>query len=430
MRIYFFITFLCFQIVSLTSVAQATTKPVATPLPSGVPLTTSGSTNDCFKSGELDQYKRYINEQRVPLAGCSKGVIRPERVIQSYKKGVSGTRGSEKSCINTRKGAFSSGYIDMFLEDVVDLMSSDGSGTNAQCAANMLYYWAQNKAMTDIGNDGGNNVSTSQLARVWNVTGVATAYLVSTRTQDQAKKQSTSAGTKHAVILSWMKLLANNISAEIDSDKDEADHDDELGLTNRHFWRGYAILPIGILRTDLNLLRRSRSVFLSGIHEIEGEGEDRSGFMPEEISRKQNSLHYHAYALQPLMGMALLSKAVKCDFADTSWRKRKLSYLLRKSAQGGFDPQVFVDEVNRRAGRTVIKSVLHTNAGKMMLYWGYKVDNDIFEDAKAYLVAKRLADSSMGYIGGSTSFDRLGGSFSKIASRVDAMRQSSGACPI
>lgn len=427
-----FMCFLTALVLTTSSPAAlaATTKPKAAPLPTKIPEKTTASPNNCFKAGELEQLEKYINEQRVSLPGCSKGVVKPQRIVQAYKKGKSGTAGSTKLCINVRKDAFNAEYLDMFEKDIINLTTNDTKGTNALCAANMIYYWAQNGAMTTIGQDGGNHVTASQLARVWTISGVATAYMASTNTQNSAKKQNLSSGqTKHTVILAWMKSLANQIGSEIDTDKKTAD-DEELGLTNRHFWRGYAILPIGILRNDINILKRSRSVFMSAMHEIEGEGEDSSGFMSEEISRKQNSLHYHVYALQPVMGMALLSKAAKCDFADTYWRKRKLSYLLRKTTEGSYNPKVFVNEVNKRAKQTVVKSVVEANGGKMMLYWGNEVDPSIFNQAKEYLVRKKVVGPELGAIGINTSFDRLGGSYRKIAKSVDAMRQNSKACPL
>lgn len=405
-------------------------KPKAIPLPGGIPDTTSDA-KKCFKAGELEQVQKYINQQRISLPGCSKGVVRPQKIVQAYKKGKSGTAGSLKSCVNVRKDAFEAEYLDIFERDIISLTSADAKGTNALCAANMIYYWAQNGAMTVVGKDGAGHVTSSQLARVWTISGVATAYMASNSTQNSAKEQKLSSGqTKHSVILSWMKLLANQIGSEVDSDKKIADEDEELGLTNRHFWRGYAILPIGILRNDANILTRSKSVFLSAMHEIEGEGEDKSGFMSQEILRKQNSLHYHVYALQPIMGMALLSKAAKCDFADTSWRKRKLSYLLRKTTEGAYDPQIFVNEINKRAGKKVTTNVVKSNGGKLMLYWGSKVDSSIFSQAKEYLVRKKVVGSDLGAIGINTSFDRLGGSYKKIANSVDAMRQNAKGCPI
>lgn len=208
--------------------------------------------------------------------------------------------------------------LDRYAADVAR-MSDDylrtGDPAAAQCTLSWLGAWADDGAMLAqmirVNND------QSFYMRQWMLDAVAMAYL---KVHDQAGAR------QRARIDPWLQKLALANLAYWDNPKRRRN--------NHYYWGGLGVLAAGLATSDEALWQAGHAAFQKGIDDIQDDGS-----LPLEMTRGQRALHYHDYALAPLVMMAELARLRGQDWYAS--RDHAIDRLARRVVEGSKDPAWF-----------------------------------------------------------------------------------------
>ena len=202
-----------------------------------------------------------------------------------------------------------------------DAFQTTGNRAAAQCVVDLLESAAEGKVLA--GNMDGYQASYVQ---GWNLGAWAVAYL-KVRGSGLASKDQT-----HA-ITSWLKNLAEDNRAYYEAKRRA--HSGPNDSDNNHvYWAGFAIAATGIADDDRGLFNWGVDAYKHGIHDIQGDGT-----LPMELGRGQMALHYHLYALAPLMMLAEFGEANGLDlYAERDYAIKR---LVARCIDGLQDPSFF-----------------------------------------------------------------------------------------
>lgn len=208
--------------------------------------------------------------------------------------------------------------LDRYAADVAR-MSDDYLRTSdpaaAQCTLSWLGAWADDGAM--LGQMIRVNNDQSFYMRQWMLDAVAMAYL---KVHDQANPQ------QRARIDPWLQKLARANLAYWDNPKRRRN--------NHYYWGGLGVLATGLTTDDDALWQAGHAAFQKGIDDIQDDGS-----LPLEMARGQRALHYHDYALAPLVMMAELARLRGQDWYAS--RNHAIDRLARRVIEGSRDPAWF-----------------------------------------------------------------------------------------
>ncbi|MFT3735832.1 MAG: alginate lyase family protein [Rhodocyclaceae bacterium] len=185
-----------------------------------------------------------------------------------------------------------------------------------RCAVAWLDAWALGSAMQGRMINGRGDTQ-AQFERKWMLAGLSVAYL---KVRDLASPEQ----AKH--IAPWMQDIADQSLALFDSPKHKRN--------NHYYWVGLAVMGTAVATDSKAHLDKARSVFDKALGDIEDDGT-----LPMEMDRAGMALHYHNYALGPLVLMAELAR-----LKDEDWyarRDARLSKLLTRVESGLVDPAWF-----------------------------------------------------------------------------------------
>ena len=183
--------------------------------------------------------------------------------------------------------------IEEFSRAVVkaaDDYRTEGSAAAALCVLSLLDSAAQQKALT--GTMGGHQASYVQ---GWNLGTWAVAYL-------KVRGSGLASEEQARAISSWLKKLAEENRAYYD-EKRHARHPNDSD-NNHLYWAGFAIAAAGIANDDRRLFEWGMGAYKDGVRDIR-----EDGTLPREMERGQMALHYHFYALAPLLFLAEFAEA-------------------------------------------------------------------------------------------------------------------------
>lgn len=189
---------------------------------------------------------------------------------------------------------------------------SDQQQALAQCALSWLSAWAKGGAYL-----GTMSTRQAEYQRKWDLAGLALAYL---------KLKPHATADDRAAIEPWLKAFA---------DKARAFFDDHNRQRNNHwYWLGLAAAAVGVAADSPRHWELAREIMRDAARDI---GTD--GALAAEMARKSRALHYHAFALTPLVVMAELAAARGEDwYAPESGAIHRLAAL---TLAGLADPGVF-----------------------------------------------------------------------------------------
>lgn len=190
-----------------------------------------------------------------------------------------------------------------------------GDSAAAQCTLDWLAGWADDRAM--LGQMIRVNNDQSFYMRQWMLDAVAMAYV---KVRDQADAE------QRARIAPWLGQLARANLAYWDSPRRRRN--------NHYYWGGLGVLATGLATDDDALWRAGHAAFQSGVDAIQADGS-----LPLEMARGQRALHYHDYALAPLVMMAELARLRGQDwYADNH---HAIDRLARRVIDGSNDTRWF-----------------------------------------------------------------------------------------
>ena len=195
-----------------------------------------------------------------------------------------------------------------------------GSRSAAQCAMTQIVTLAQEHALAG-------KMSSNQAYYVqgWVVGAIAIAYL-KMREAGLATPQQTE------VIANWMKSVGEQTKQYYGAHK-KAGHGDSQN--NHLYWAGVELAAIGVVANDRTDFDWAMAAYDNGVDQIQPDGA-----LPLEMARGGRALHYHLYALAPLVLLAEFGEANHLDlYAHVNGAIHR---LVNFSVAGVQDPAPFV----------------------------------------------------------------------------------------
>ncbi len=179
----------------------------------------------------------------------------------------------------------------------------------------------------------------AEAQRRWDLAGIALAYLKLKRFATTEQRQ---------IVEPWLVALADKARAAFD----------EPGVkrNNHWYWMGLAFGATGVASGSDRHWQQARSIMQDAARDI---GPD--GILPLEMARGTRALHYHAFALMPLVTLAELAAARGEDWYALN--DGALHRLVRRTLDGLADPGGF----ERLAGVTQERPV-RTSSGWLTSY--------------------------------------------------------------
>jgi len=155
-----------------------------------------------------------------------------------------------------------------------------GDLSEAACAQQQIHAWAQAEELMDY-DPKESSQAWYQVEWTLAATAVAESVLVNDRKLDAATIQQD---------MAWLNHVAHRM---IDFEATHPAHN------NHHAWRALGAVATGVVTEDTKLFAWGVDVFREEVDQI-----DVRGAFPLEMQRKENSIHYQAFALQPLIPIA------------------------------------------------------------------------------------------------------------------------------
>jgi poly(beta-D-mannuronate) lyase len=209
-----------------------------------------------------------------------------------------------------------------FLAGVTSLADAAVNG-DADAGARALAWlqaWSQADAMGgEINQQGG-------YEKEWTLGGLALAYL-------KVRDAGIAAGAEASSIEPWFVRMARSVQPAYDDP--QARHH----RNNHAHWVGVAVAASAVAAGDHELFRWGAAKFDVGAEQITAEGT-----LPLEMERGKRALHYHLFALTPLVFLAEIGAANGVDLYGS--RGGALHRLARRCVEGLRDPSWFA----RRTG--------------------------------------------------------------------------------
>ncbi|HTB97958.1 MAG TPA: alginate lyase family protein [Terracidiphilus sp.] len=165
-----------------------------------------------------------------------------------------------------------------------DAFRTTGSRAAAECAVTLLNTAADDGVFTG-------KMSSRQAYYVqgWVLGAMAIAYL---KVRDAGVESHDKAGQ----VTEWMKSVARQTMEFYDTAKAKPGGEAQ---NNHLYWAGVEIAAVGIAANDRSLFQWAMDTYKNGVDQITPDGT-----LPLEMKRGQRALHYHLYALSPLVYLA------------------------------------------------------------------------------------------------------------------------------
>jgi poly(beta-D-mannuronate) lyase len=213
--------------------------------------------------------------------------------------------------------------IEDFSREVVkaaDAYRTKGSRGAAECVTTLLAGAAAQKALT--GNMDGHQASYVQ---GWNLGSWAVAWL-------KVRDSGVASPEQAAAVPAWLRKLAEANRGYYEAKRRQKGPND---ADNNHlYWAGFAISAAAIASNDRRLFEWGMDAYRHGIKDIRNDGT-----LPREMERGQMALHYHLYALAPLVLLAEFGEANGLDlYAERDYAIRR---LVARCISGLQDPTFF-----------------------------------------------------------------------------------------
>ena len=210
--------------------------------------------------------------------------------------------------------------VGMAVVKAADDYRTTGSLKAAQCAMTQILALAQEHSLAG-------KMSSNQAYYVqgWVVGAVAIAYL-KIRDTGLATPQDTE------TIAKWMRSVGEQTKDYYDAHKRKGSGD---GGNNHLYWAGVELAAIGVAANDRKDFDWAMATYDNGINQIKPDGS-----LPLEMARGGRALHYHLYALAPLVLLAEFGEANDLDlYAHADGAIHRLANF---SIAGLQDPAPFV----------------------------------------------------------------------------------------
>ena len=208
-------------------------------------------------------------------------------------------------------------------ERAADHFQDTGNTGAAACVMKILLQQAQADALT-----GSMSSNQANYVQNWTLGSLAITYL-KVRQAGPGVLGATPAQT--AALQAWIKKVGGQVETYFAARREKGTND---GRNNHLYWAGFAAMSAGIAANDRSLYAWGVSTYKDGVDEIAPDGT-----LPLEMARAQRALHYHLFALAPLVTMAELGTVNGEDLY--SYNHSRLRLLISRSIGGLADNHYF-----------------------------------------------------------------------------------------
>ena len=210
-----------------------------------------------------------------------------------------------------------------FAEEAAANFQSSGNRGAAECVLRLLDREAHTDAMTG-------SMSTNQAYYVqgWTVGALAVTWL---------KVRDAEPGTpeERSAVDDWLKQVAGSTKNYFTERAKKATND---GTNNHYYWAGLAVMAAGAAANDKEYFDWGVGTYDAGVGQIQPDGT-----LPREMARGQKALHYHLFALAPLVTMAEFGAANGMDLYGRD--HEAMTRLIALSMAGLANNQYFAAKV-------------------------------------------------------------------------------------
>ncbi len=209
--------------------------------------------------------------------------------------------------------------VGIAIVKAADNYRSTGSHSAAQCAITQIMSLAQERALAG-------RMSSSQAYYVqgWVVGAIAIAYLKTRETEIVTPQQT-------KIITSWMQSVGEQTKGYYAAHK-KSGHGD--AQNNHLYWAGVELAAIGVAADNRNDFDWAVAAYDNGVDQIRPDGT-----LPLEMARGRRALHYHLYAIAPLVMIAEFGEANHMDLYAHA--NGSLHRLVDVSVAGLQNPEFF-----------------------------------------------------------------------------------------
>jgi len=216
--------------------------------------------------------------------------------------------------------------IEEETEHAADDYLSTGSSQAAACAARILIAQAQANAMT-----GSMSSNQGYYVQNWALGALAVVWL-KVRPAGETALAVTPAQT--VALAAWMKTAGGQVE---DYFRKMHDKGASSGRNNHYYWAGFAVMAAGIAANDRSLYNWGIGTYEFGVDQITPDGT-----LPLEMARGQRALHYHLFAIAPLVTMAELASANGDDLY--AYDNSRIHLLVARTIAGLTDNKYFEEK--------------------------------------------------------------------------------------
>jgi len=210
-------------------------------------------------------------------------------------------------------------HLGQYIGLAADAYLEKGSRAAAQCAYSLLAAAAKADAWSQ-------KMPTSQATyeQKWLLSGSSMAYL-------KIRDSGTGTPDEDKAIQKWLAALAGHIRDYVDDKRRNPNSD---AWNNHLYWAGLAVASAGIATNNKSDFHWGLDAYKTGVSEIGPQGQ-----LPREMNRAGMALHYHLYALAPLVMLAELGKANGIDlYSEKNGAIERLAKLCEAGLQ---NPEIF-----------------------------------------------------------------------------------------
>jgi poly(beta-D-mannuronate) lyase len=206
------------------------------------------------------------------------------------------------------------------IVDAADAYRATGGRQAAECAILHMDTAARDGVLTG-------KMSSNQAYYVqgWVIGAIAIAYL-------KVRASGFVSPQQQHETLSWLEQVVHQTTAYYNAARDKPAGD---AHNNHLYWAGVEVTAAGIAANDRELFDWGVSTYHAGVAEIQPDGS-----LPLEMRRGQRALHYHLFALAPLVYLAEFGEVNGLAlYAERDYAIKKLAVL---STQAFADNSFFV----------------------------------------------------------------------------------------
>jgi poly(beta-D-mannuronate) lyase len=203
-----------------------------------------------------------------------------------------------------------------------DDFQATGNKGAAECVLQILDVEAAGDAMT-----GAMSTNQANYVQNWSLGAFAVSWL---------KVRGANPGTaeQRKAATDWMAKVGGQVQAWFTARHVKGTND---GTNNHYYWAGFAVMGAGIAADDHALYDWGVGTYDEAISRITADGT-----LPLEMARGQRALHYHLFALAPIVMMAEFGEANGQDLYAR--RKGAVHLLVRRTISGMLDNSFFTKE--------------------------------------------------------------------------------------